>query len=1468
MKEPRVRRASLGLLASIFALLAIALAVGGFTYYRREARDIQAEKYQELHTIATLKIAQIEAWRSERLSDARLNASRVGLKEHAARWAAHPLGESLAVEIRRDMGIIRDFHGYQNILLLNLDGRHLLSLDPRASTAEPHLKTLAALVTREGRASLGDLFRCEACGQVHLDAAAPVLGTDGKTLALLVLRSDPEVLLYPLIQSWPTPSRTAETLLVRREGNQVRFLNRLRHQDYPALSFTSPLTQGHLPAAQAVMGRTGESLGQDYRGVQVLADLLPIPNTPWYMVAKVDTQEILAEIRYRGGVILGFTALGILMIGVLLGFLFYFGQAKLYQDLFQATRFQGDSEYPFKAPMAQRGRHLAQSLGYFGIALGGLGLMGWAFDSPILKSGLPGLVTMKANTAIGLLLAGSGLQLSRWPRLKSAQGICAGVLILLGALTLAQYFFGWDFRIDQAFFQEPAGTIGTLAPGRMAPASALNFILFGCGLSLAGGRRTAAASHWLALAVALLGLLAFLTVLYGPVPQRGVGHYLQMALPTSLAFMVLGLGLFLLNPAEGFVKRLTTASMGGWLLRRTVLLAPAVSVLFGWALVAGEKLGWFEPGMGLALFVTTFVCLLWLATWWAARSLDLVDSIRRQAEARAWESAEEIRATLYGIGDGVIATDASGQVIHLNPVAERLTGWTETEALGRPLEEIFRIISEETLAGIENPVAQILRGHQAIELPRHTLLVARDGTHRAIADSGAPVLGEAGGIVRVVLVFRDQTAERRTARLTQIRIDLNDYSTSHSLEELLTRTLDITEGMVDSPIAFYHFYDEDTGTVQMQQWSTRTRREFCRAEGQGTHHPLDRAGVWVDCVRKRQPVIHSDCASLPNEKGLPPGHAALSRELVVPVFRGDKIVALLGVGNKATDYTEQDLQTVGFLAEATWTIVERKLAEQSLREAERMARGTLDALSKHIAILDASGTLLAVNAAWRRFGEENPPLLHPACEGANYFEVCAAATGPDSSSAWAFAEGIRDVMEGRLNEYTQEYACHSPQEKRWFVGRVTRFAGEGPLRVVVAHENITARKIAEGLLHSKTELMDITGRMAKVGGWEFDTTTLKGTWTDEVARIHDLDPAQESSVELGVGFYTEDSRPKILKAIQEAVELGIPYDLELELMSAKGIHKTVHTIGNPVMNEEGKVVLVRGIFQDITERKAAEMEAQRLILLTDQSRRALLSLLEDQRVSSEEIRRLNAELEERVQTRTLELASANKELDAFAYSVSHDLRAPLRHMDGFLSMLVDHLGGNLDEKGAHYLEVARKANRRMGMLVEGLLSFSRLGRTELNLVPVDTAHLISSVIEEFKPECEGRRVLWRVGALPELQGDPTLLRLVFQNLVGNSLKFTRGRSEAVIEIQANEGLEGETVLSIRDNGVGFDPAYSHKLFGVFQRLHREDEFEGTGIGLANVHRIVTRHGGRVWAEGRLGEGATFCIALPSKERTP
>lgn len=240
------------------------------------------------------------------------------------------------------------------------------------------------------------------------------------------------------------------------------------------------------------------------------------------------------------------------------------------------------------------------------------------------------------------------------------------------------------------------------------------------------------------------------------------------------------------------------------------------------------------------------------------------------------------------------------------------------------------------------------------------------------------------------------------------------------------------------------------------------------------------------------------------------------------------------------------------------------------------------------------------------------------------------------------------------------------------------------------------------------------------------------------------------------------------------------------------------------------------------------------------------------------------ELEARVEQRTAELDAANQELEAFTYSVSHDLRAPLRHVVGFATLLANDTGGLLlDSQNRRYLETLTAAAERMGTLIDDLLAFSRTSRASLDKQPVSLSTLVREAQAEIAAQAAGRTIVWKVqDELPEVHADPALLRLALVNLLSNAVKYTGTRDVAEIEVGTTMN-NGEVVVFVRDNGVGFDMQYAHKLFGVFQRLHRQDEFEGTGIGLANVRRIIHRHGGRTWAEAQVDRGATFFFSLPT-----
>lgn len=351
--------------------------------------------------------------------------------------------------------------------------------------------------------------------------------------------------------------------------------------------------------------------------------------------------------------------------------------------------------------------------------------------------------------------------------------------------------------------------------------------------------------------------------------------------------------------------------------------------------------------------------------------------------------------------------------------------------------------------------------------------------------------------------------------------------------------------------------------------------------------------------------------------------------------------------------------------------------------------------------------------------------------------------------------------------------------------------------------------------------------------------TLQGiitSWNPGAERMFGYSAREAVGASMSMLFPPEcaDDEEKIL----DQVARGEPIEhFEAVRMGKDGRRIDVSVSLSRIVDQDNKVIGLSKIARDITQRKRTERE----------------------------VHRLNEELEQRVLDRTAQLEAANKELDSFSYSVSHDLRAPLRAIDGFSQALQEDFSAQLPEEGLRYLRTIREGSQRMGVLIDDLLAFSRLSRLPLNREPVNMNDLVWALAAEMSPASEDRHAQIEVKDLPPCNADPALLKQVWINLLSNALKYTRQRENAHIEIGADE-FGGAPTWYVRDNGAGFDMLYVDKLFGVFQRLHRAEDYEGTGVGLAIVRRIVERHGGRVWAEGAIEHGATFFFTLGEGER--
>ena len=550
-----------------------------------------------------------------------------------------------------------------------------------------------------------------------------------------------------------------------------------------------------------------------------------------------------------------------------------------------------------------------------------------------------------------------------------------------------------------------------------------------------------------------------------------------------------------------------------------------------------------------------------------------------------FRTQEEFGAILYSIGDGVISTDQVGKVRHMNPVAENLTGWKESEALGKPIEEVFIIENEENRLKVENPVQKVLREGKIVGLANHTVLISRNGHDTPISNSGAPIKDNDGKILGTIMVFNDQTEERMRRNLIDIRLKLFEFAIDHNLSETLNKMLDEICVLLKSPIGFAHLIQPDQNKLWMQIWSSQTKNIFCKTESEELHFDLDNAGVWADAIRLKKPVIHNNYNSLPDKKTLTEGHVEIIRELVVPVIRNDKVIAVMAIGNKPDNYNEKDVEILSFLTDVSWEIAEHKINETRLRQSEERFFQLFEKAPLGYQSLDENGNFIDINQAWTE-------VL-----GYTKEEVIGKWFGDFLAPEYVDSFRKRFSMFKKLGKVHSEHEMLNKNGDRRFIAFDGRIGYKDDGTFGKTHcilQDITENKVLEDKIkENERELSSMVGNLPGfVYRCKYDKDWTMQYISGQCKEITGYDP-DDFLYNHKISFndiIKEEYHDELRREWEKILANQTHFRKEYEIITASGEIKWVLEFGVGVYDQSGNLKFLEGYIDDITERKIKNIQ--------------------------------------------------------------------------------------------------------------------------------------------------------------------------------------------------------------------------------------------------------------------------------------
>ena len=1451
-----------------FCLVAIGFISIAVFYYRYEAQRIQDNKYEDLSAIAKLKTDSIQDWRRNRLADVRRVPGPL-VKKEIARLLQDPTNSSARAALQIQLNINRKGTVYADALFLDIKGNILLSDNPVPAPVDQATMKAIEAALKDRREVLSDFF--DPKGRVYIDAVAPIPDSSGRPIAIVVLRSNAADFLYPLIQAWPTPSRTAETLLLCRDGDSILFLNELRHRSNTALTLRFPLTDTHLPGVQAILGKYGRFRGRDYRGIDVLATLQPIPQSPWFLVAKVDADEILAEVKYRAG---GITIIVILLILIAAGLIssMYRKRAKeeLRKSEAQLLAILDATPFPIALVDVQDNK-----------------IDFWSHSALTLF----GHTAPTAAEWYQIAYPDPDYQrevIDRWkPFLEIAreshQTVNTGeyrVTCSDGSSRICELYV--TFLTDRLMV-----TFNDITDRKQAEEM----------------RRESEEKF----------LKAFQTSPYAITITRAEdGGFIEV----NDAFTLIA----------GYTREeaLTDSSVGLKLWANEEDRESVVADLRAGRAVEGREYQ-FRTKSGKNITGLFSAQIIKLSS--GPRILSSINNIteRKQAEEALSSSKEFLNSVIEQTPESLWVSDSEGTMIRMNLACHKLFRVTEEEAVGK--YNLFKdnLIEEQGFMPLVEDVfrkGEIARFTIDYDLPRVKHIKVSRAKHRIIDVIISPIKDLSGKVTNAIILHKDITERKRAEDGLSIASLYARSLIEASLDPLVTisadgRIMDVnktteqvtgvsrekligsdfsdyftepdkaregykqvfTQGFVnDYPLTIRHssghttdvlynasVYKNEAGEVQGVFAAARDITERKRTEAALLHasERLSLAlhaggiGIWeLDLVNNNliwdEQMFHL-YGIAPDQFGgtyeawragvhpedLQQGEAELQMAL-----RGEKefdtefrVVwpdgTIRNIHSRASVHRDASGQPTNMIG-TNYDITNRKRAEEALQESENR----LSTIFKN----DPTGIFI-VNGKTRIIYDVNDSALEiiGLPRGDVVGKVCHRFLCPAETGCCP----ICDL--GQLVDRSERVLLKPDGTRVPILKSVVPITLKGENYLLESFIDITERKQAEEELRRHREHLEVmvAERTADLGKAEEKFRTMADFtydweyWLDADRRVLYVSPSCERITGFPPASFYED--PLFIDTIIHPDDrqifdkhIGLYHtgnntselcEMEFRIIDRNGCTKWIGHVCTPVTGDNGVFLGRRASNRDITERKHAEVELKR---------------------------------------QAVQLEVAYKELDAFSHSVSHDLRAPLRGIDGWSLALLEDYGERLDDQARKYLNLLRTETQQMGRLIDDMLKLSRVTRAELQFVPIDLTAMARSIATRLQEERPDRRIEFIIQPALKANGDSHLLDIALFNLFENAVKFTGTRSHARIEFGEAE-VDGGKAFFVRDNGVGFDMAFADKLFGAFQRLHKSSEFPGNGIGLATVQRVIHRHGGRIWADAQVDKGATFYFTLTLKE---